>query len=76
MVRRWAILRRAVQNSADVSTSTNSVRIARDTISPPPTCFEPLFFDWRQLSKKYLALPLWMTSNRVPATTRIAITTT
>ena len=56
IVRRWAILRRAVQNSADVSTSTHRVRTARDTISPPPTCFDPVLFELRQLAKKYLAL--------------------
>ena len=76
MVRRWATLRRAVQNSAEVATSTQSVRIASETSSPPPTRLDPLFVALRQLSKKYLALPLWMTSYRVPAATRTAITMT
>ena len=52
MVRRWAILRRAVQNSAEVATSTQSVRIASETSSPPPTRLDPLFVALRQLSEE------------------------
>ena len=50
--------------------------MAIDTSSPPPTCFDPLLFDLRQFSKKYLALPLCTTSNSVPAATRTIMTTT
>src|SRR5512143_2514498 len=70
MVRRWASRRRGLQNSPEVRTSTRPVRTASDTISPPPIVFDPLLFEFRQLAKKYVALPLCATSNNVPATTR------
>ena len=76
MVKRWAILRRALQNSPDISPSTTTVRIARDTASPPPTCRAPLFFALRQLLKKYLALFLCKMSKSVPPATRIIMITT
>src|SRR3990172_7097027 len=76
MVSRWAIRRRALQNSADVRTSTRPVWMASDANSPPPTCRDPLFFDFRQLSKKYLALPLCTMSYSVPITTRMIMMTT
>ena len=74
MVSRCAIRRRALQNSPDASTSTTAVWMAIDSNSPPPTCCA-LLFDLRQLSKKYLALPLCTMSNSVPAATRTIIRT-
>ena len=76
MVSRWASRRRALQNSPDARTSTRPVWMASDTHSPPPICFDPLLFDFRQLSKKYLALPLCTMSNNVPAATRTIMMTT
>ena len=76
IIRRWEILRRTVQNSAEVSTSTKKVRIASDAICAPPTCFGPLVLALRQSSKKNRALFLWRTSKSVPATTRTIISTT
>ena len=58
MVRRWQILRRTVQNSAEVNTSTQSVRTARDAMADPPIRFEPLLLALRQSLKKNRALPL------------------
>src|SRR5262245_61070645 len=66
---RWAILRRALQNSPDVRTSTTAVWTASEAISPRPTCRTALFFALRQWSKKYLALFLCTMSTSVPPTT-------
>src|SRR5207253_628976 len=57
------------QNSPEASTSTRPVLTATAIISPPSTAFA-LLFDFRQLLKKYLALPLCTMSNSVPAATR------
>src|SRR3974390_3106976 len=57
-------------------TSTTAVCTAMDIISPPPTCCFAFFLEFRQLSKKYLALLLWTMSTIVPTTTKRAITTT
>jgi hypothetical protein len=73
MVSRWATRRRALQNSPDASTSITAVLTAMDASSPPSSCL-PLVF--RQLSKKYRALPLCTTSNSVPAATSTAMSTT
>src|SRR5215831_11003775 len=76
IVRRWATLRRMLQNSPEAMTSTTAVWTAMASISPPPTCCFALFVELRQLLKKYVALFLCMMSKSVPAATKKAITTT
>ena len=68
--------RLALQNSADIATSTAAVWIAIPTSRPPPTGCVPRSLDFLQFSKKYRALFLWMTSNSVPPTTRRIMMTT
>src|ERR1700680_4358818 len=76
IVRRWAILRRMLQNSPEVTTSTTAVWTAMDTISPPPICCFAFFLEFRQLLTKYLALFLCTMSKSVPPATKRAMTTT
>ena len=76
MVNRCATRRRMLQNSPEASTSEHSVRSASDAISPPPIRLDPRLPARRQLSKKYRALRLCTTSNRVPANTSNAIAMT
>ena len=76
MPSRWAIRRRGLQNSADVSTSAMPVWMAMPIFSPPETGLAAPRWALRIFSKKNLALPLCTMSNSVPSTTNATMTMT